>query len=73
MILAIAAIFCCGPLLGIPAAILGWMELEAIKSGRAPETGKTMAAVGLWGGIAATVIHAGLWIVWVFLGALTSI
>lgn len=73
MILAIAAVLCCGPLLGVPAAILGWMELEAIKNGRAPESGKTMAAVGLWGGIAATVIHVGLWIIWVLLGAVSSV
>ncbi len=73
MVLAIGGIFCCGPVLGVPAAILGWLELDAIKSGRAPEGGKTMATVGLWGGIAATVIHIVIWILWVFLGALSSV
>jgi Domain of unknown function (DUF4190) len=73
MVLAIGGIFCCGPVLGVPAAILGWLELDAIKSGRAPEGGKTMAMVGLWGGIAATVIHIVIWILWVFLGALSSV
>lgn len=72
MILAIAAFFCCGPILGIPAAIIAWLELDAIKNGRSPEGGKTMAMVGLWGGIAATVIHAVLWVIWLLLGALSS-
>lgn len=73
MILAIAAFFCCGPLLGIPAAILGWLELSAIKEGRSPASGKTMASIGLWGGIASTVIHAGLWLIWMLLGAASSV
>ncbi len=72
MLMAIGAFLCCGPLLGIPAAILGWLELDAIKSGRASANGKTMATVGLWGGIASTVIHVGIWIIWMLLGALSS-
>lgn len=72
MILAIAAFLCCGPILGIPAAILGWMELEAIKSGRSPESGKVMATVGLWGGILATIGHILLYVIWFFLGLISS-
>lgn len=72
MILAIAGFLCCGPILGIPAAILGWLELDAIKNGRAPESGKTMATVGLWGGIVATVFHIFFYVIWFFLGLVSS-
>ncbi len=72
MILAIAGFLCCGPLLGVPAAILGWMELDAIKNGRSPESGKTMATVGLWGGIVATVGHVIFWFISFFLGLLSG-
>jgi len=70
MILAIGAFLCCGPLLGIPAAILGWLELTAIKEGKAPAKGKTMASIGLWGGIAATVIHIVGYVIFMALGML---
>lgn len=72
MILAIAAFFCCGPLLGIPAAILGWMELDAIKNGRSPEGGRTMATVGLWGGVIATAFHTIFYLIWFLLGLVSS-
>lgn len=58
LVLAIAAFICCGPFTGIPAAIVGWMELSAISEGRSPVSGKTMATIGLWGGLVATVLHA---------------
>ena len=51
-------ILCCGPFTGIPAAILGWLELEAIKKGQAAEAGRLWAQIGLWGGIAATLISS---------------
>lgn len=72
MILAIAGFLCCGPILGIPAAILGWMELDAIKNGRAPASGKTMATIGLWGGIVATVLHVLFWVLSFFLGLISG-
>jgi len=72
MILAIAGFFCCGPILGIPAAIIGWMELDAIKNGRSPQSGKTMATVGLWGGILATLAHVVFYFIWFFLGLISS-
>lgn len=49
-------VLCCGPLTGIPGAILGWMELNAIKEGRSSPNGMMMAQIGLWGGIASSVI-----------------
>lgn len=73
MILSIAALLCCGPFTGVPGAILGWLELTAIKEGRASEKGKMMATVGLWLGIGATVIHIAIWVIWMLLGALTRL
>lgn len=64
LILAIVALLCCGPLTGVPAAMVGWLELESIKGGRSSEDGRWMALAGLWGGIAATILHA---IAYVFL------
>ncbi|CAN5570955.1 hypothetical protein BH10ACI3_BH10ACI3_08500 [soil metagenome] len=72
LVLAIAALLCCGPLTGIPAAIVGWMELDAIKKGQSSAAGKWMAMVGLWGGIACTVIHGGLYIIWIMLSLMAA-
>lgn len=72
LILAIAAFLCCGPFTGVPAAIVGWMELDAIKSGRAPGDNRWMALAGLWGGIAATVIHIGGYVIWMLMGMLSA-
>ena len=72
LILGAAGLLCCGLLTGIPAAIVGWMELGAIKSGQAPAAGKWMAMVGLWGGIAASVIHLGIWIVFGLMGMISA-
>lgn len=72
MILAIGGFLCCGPLLGIPAAILGWMELDAIKHGRSPESGKMMATVGFWGGIAATIVHIAFYVISFLMGLVSS-
>lgn len=70
LILAIVALICCGPFAGIPAAIVGWLELGAIKEGRSSPEGKWMAMAGLWGGIGATVLHAGLYVLYLFFSAL---
>lgn len=56
--LAVAGLFCCGFLTGIPAAIMGWLELQAINEGKSSPDGKMMAQVGLWLGIAGTIINA---------------
>ena len=56
LVLTIAGLFCCGPLTSIPAAIVGWMEADAIKKGQAPPGGMWMAQVGLWGGIIVTIL-----------------
>ncbi|MBA2380400.1 MAG: hypothetical protein H0V76_12580 [Blastocatellia bacterium] len=70
--LAVAALFCCGPFLGIPAAIVGWMELDAIKGGRSPASNKMLARIGLWGGIAASLLHIVFYFLWLVLGAMSS-
>ena len=72
LILAIVALICCGPFTGIPAAILGWMELDAIKTGRSPADNKWMAQVGLWGGIVSALIHIGVYVLYVMLGMLSA-
>lgn len=56
LVLTVAGLMCCGPLTGIPAAIVGWMETDAIKKGQAPPGGMWMAQVGLWGGIIVTIL-----------------
>lgn len=72
LILAIVALICCGPFTGVPAAILGWMELDAIKNGRSPADNKWMAMVGLWGGIASALIHIFGYVLWVLMGMLSA-
>ena len=72
LILAIVALLCCGPFAGIPAAILGWMELDAIKTGRSSAENKWMAMVGLWGGIATTIIHVAGYVLWILMGMLSA-
>ena len=53
---ACGLVLCCGPLTGIPGAVLGWMEVSAIRAGRAPQKGLMMAQIALWGGIAVSVV-----------------
>lgn len=72
LVLAIAALICCGPIAGVPAAIVGWMELDSIKNGRSPEGGRWMALAGLWGGIISSIIHVGFYILWVLLTAMSA-
>ena len=72
LVLAIAALICCGPVAGVPASIVGWMELDAIKNGRSPASGKWMAQVGLWVGIASSVIHVVVYMIWVLFSAMAS-
>ena len=71
--LAVAGlVLCCGPVTGIPAAIVGWLEMTAIKEGRSSQSGMWMAQVGLWGGIGVSVLSVILWFVFGFLSMLSS-
>lgn len=44
-----------GFLTGVPAAILGKLEMNAIDEGRAPEAGRTRATIGMVSGLVATL------------------
>jgi len=69
----VALITCCfGLPFGIAGIVLGKMEMNAIQEGRAPQSGETMAKVGFYLGIAATVISL-MWIALNFFSSLVSI
>ncbi len=70
--LALAGLFCCGPFTALPAAVVGWIELDAINKGQSPPAGKWMAQVGLWGGIVFTILHVIGYFVWIGLSMLAS-
>lgn len=57
LILSACGLFlCCGLVTGVPGAILGWMEITAIREGRASPKGMTFAQLGLWGGIGVSIL-----------------
>ena len=45
-------VLCCGIFTAVPGAILGWIEVNAIKEGRSSPAGMALAQIGLWGGAA---------------------
>jgi hypothetical protein len=49
-------VLCCGGFTAIPGAILGWLEIGAIREGRSSPQGMMMAQIGLWGGIIVTIV-----------------
>lgn len=58
LVLGILSITCSGFLTGIPAIILGLIELKAIKAGEAPREGDSMTKVGLTLGLIGTILMA---------------
>ena len=56
LILGILSLLCMGFLSGIPAIILGAMEMKAIKAGTSPVAGESAAKVGFVLGIVGTVL-----------------
>lgn len=56
LILGILSLVCMGFVAGIPAIILGSMELKAIHASRSPAAGEGMAKVGYILGIIGTVL-----------------
>ena len=57
----VSLVLCCfGWPFGIVGIVLGKMEMNAIREGRSPQSGETMAKVGFFLGIAGTVISLGL-------------
>ncbi len=67
----VSLVMCCWPA-GIVGIVLGKMEMNAIKEGRASQAGETMAKVGFYMGIAVTVISLVFTALY-FLGILASI
>jgi hypothetical protein len=72
VLVIVGLLLCCGPFTAIPGAIVGWLELDAINSGKSPAAGKWMAQVGLWGGIAVTVLVGIVWVLYVIFAMLAS-
>ncbi len=72
LILGILSFICCGLFSGIPGAILGKMEMDAIKQGRAPESNMGMAKAGFWISIVGTVFSIVILIMVLFFGFLSS-
>jgi hypothetical protein len=62
LVLGILSIVMCGPCAGLPAAILGWNELQAIKTGSAPLAGRGFAQAGMILGLIS--------LLWLLLGLL---
>lgn len=56
LILTICGVIFCCLLTSIPGAILGWMEVSAIKQGQSSPKGMLMAQIGFWGGVIMSVI-----------------
>lgn len=56
LILGILSLVCAGFLTGIPAIIIGHIELKAIQRGEAPKEGEGVAKVGFILGIVGTVL-----------------
>jgi hypothetical protein len=73
LVLGIMSVFCCGPFTGVPAAILGKMEMDAIKQGRSPESNLGMAKAGFWIGIIGTALFILGIVLAIFFGLLSSI
>lgn len=57
LILGIGGWVMCGPLLSIPGAIIGKMEMSKIARGESPEAGKGLAVAGFWISIINVVIY----------------
>ena len=57
MILSIVGLIFCGWLTSIPGLILGKVEMNAIRDGRASQAGSGFAKVGFYGGIAVTAFY----------------
>ena len=64
LVLMILSFFTCGPLMSIPAIILGKQEMDAIKRGQASRAGEGLAKAGFYGGIVSTVLSCGAGLLW---------
>jgi hypothetical protein len=57
LVLGIAGLFFCG-FTAIPGAILAWLEMQAVREGRAPQSKDGMAKIAFWINIVALVLTA---------------
>jgi hypothetical protein len=55
LVLGIVGLVFCG-FTAIPGAILAWMEMQAVREGRAPQSNGGMAKVAFWINIVALVL-----------------
>ena len=69
LILALAGLFCCGPIASLPAIIVGWMEISAINHGQSSPGGKGLATTGIIIGIGAIILQIGGFLLWMLLAA----
>jgi len=54
--LVVVGLLCCGPFTSVPGAILGWLEMSAIRAGQSSSQGMIWAQLGLWGGILVSIV-----------------
>ena len=57
VLLSIGGLLLCCALMSIIGAVLGWMEVSAIKEGRSPAGGLGMAQTGMWSGIVISIVN----------------
>ena len=72
MILSIVGLIFCGWLTSIPGMILGKIEMNAIRDGRASQAGSGFAKTGFYGGIVVTAFYgvvSVLYVAYVFLAS----
>lgn len=69
----LAVLCCCGCFTGIPACIVGKLELDAISRGELPEDGKTMAIIGIVFGALGIIGFIGLVILQMMTSALDGV
>ena len=67
MVLSILGFVGCGPVTAVPGLILGWLELRAIREGRAPLAGQGFAKVGFYLGAILTALMILFLLGWIFL------
>jgi hypothetical protein len=73
LVLGILSFVLCGLFSAIPAWIMGKNEIARIQAGQSPEAGRTLATVGMWLGIIATVLSIIGLVVFFLMGGLALI
>ncbi|MBS1807888.1 MAG: DUF4190 domain-containing protein [Acidobacteria bacterium] len=71
LVLGIVGLVLCG-FTAIPGAILAWMEMQAVREGRAPQANGGMAKAAFWINIAALVLTVFFCLGFGLLGSLSG-